>query len=471
MSTFDHTTYLSPFTWRYGSPEMRRLWSEVYRRRLWRRVWVALARAQMAAGLVRPEEVADLEAHVDDVDIDAAQAVEREIGHDVMAEITVYAKQCPRGGRILHLGATTMDITDNADALRLREAMDLILQRVREWGLALAEKVERWADVPCLGFTHLQPAEPTTVGYRLAITLQDLLEDHGLLQHVRSRLRGKGFRGAVGTAASYSQLLLDSPLTPGEMERRALAELGLEAYPVTTQVYPRKQDWLVGVALASVGQTAYRFAFDVRLLQSPLAGEWSEPFGERQVGSSAMPFKRNPVLAENVDSLARYLARLPEVLWENAAHSLLERTLDDSGNRRVVLAEAFLAADEILRRVIRIVNGLHINLTAIQHNLNRHSPFAATERVLLEAVKAGADRQAAHEAIQRCSMAAWEQIQRGRSNPLPELLANDPYLTRWLSPQRIRELLDASRYVGTAPERARRLAARARQVFGEGQAE
>ena len=471
MQTFDHTTYLSPFTWRYGSPEMRRIWSEVYRRRLWRRVWVALARAQMRAGLVTPEQVADLEAHVDDVDIEAAEAIEREIGHDVMAEIHVYARQCPVGGRILHLGATTMDITDNADALRLREALDLVLARVRAFGLALADQVERWADTPCMGFTHLQPAEPTTVGYRLAVTLQDVLEDYRVLVDVRQRVRGKGFRGAVGTAASYRQLLSHTDITPQEMEKWALEELGLEAFPVTTQVYPRKQDWQVITALAGVGQTLYRLAFDVRLLQSPLAWEWSEPFGARQVGSSAMPFKRNPVNAENIDSLARYLARLPEVVWENAAHSLLERTLDDSGNRRVVLAEAFLVVDEVLRRGVRVVNRLSIHTHAIQHNLQTYGTFAATERVLMETVKAGANRQEIHEIIREHSMRAWEAIQRGEPNPLPRLLTQDPRLTRWLPPDQIHALLDARHYVGTAPERARALAQEARAQLGSSDGE
>ncbi len=465
MTSFDYSTYLSPLTWRYGSPEMRRIWSEVYRRRLWRRVWVALARAEMRAGLVTPEQVADLEAHVDDIDLAAALAVEQEIGHDVMAEIHVYARQCPVGGRVLHLGATTMDITDNADVLRVREALDLLKSRVRDLGLALAAQVERWADTPCMGFTHLQPAEPTTVGYRLAVTLQDVLEDYRALCWIRSRLRGKGFRGAVGTAASYSQLLSHTNISPIQLEQWALEELGLEAFAVTTQVYPRKQDWQVLMVLAGLGQTLYRFAFDVRVLQSPLVGEWSEPFGARQVGSSAMPFKRNPVHAENVNSLARYLARLPEIGWDNAAHSLLERTLDDSGNRRIVLAEAFLVADELVRRVIRIVNGLSFHTHKIQHNLQTFGTFAATERVLLEATKAGADRQEIHEIIRQHSMEAWQAIHRGQPNPLPERLASDPRITRWLSPETIYSLLDASSYLGLAPSRARAMAEEARTVL------
>ena len=463
MATFTHDTYLSPFTWRYGSDEMRRIWSEEHRRRLWRRVWVALARAQMRAGLVTPEEVADLEAHVDDVDLDAAHAIEREIGHDVMAEIRVYTSQCPVGGRILHMGATSTDITDNADVLRLREALDLILARVRDLILAFADQVDRWADEPCMGYTHLQPAEPITVGYRLAVTLQDLLEDYRSLSDIRARLRGKGFRGAVGTRASYMQLLSDTNVTPEQLEQWALAELGLDAFPITTQVYPRKQDWQVVSALAGLGQTLYRFAFDLRILQSPAFGEWSEPFGKKQVGSSAMPFKRNPVNAENMDSLARFLARLPAVMWENAAHSLLERTLDDSANRRVVLAEAFLAADEVLRRGVRVVNRLSIHTPQISHTLNQHSPFAATERVLMAAVRAGANRQELHEIIREHSMAAWDAVARGEPNPLPQRLMQDPRITRWLAPEEIQRLMDARAHVGDAVTRARALAHAARE--------
>ena len=467
MATFSHETYLSPFTWRYGSEEMRRIWSEEYRRHLWRRVWVALARAQAKAGLVTTEEVADLEAHIDDIDLDAALALEGEIGHDVMAEIRVFASQCPIGGRILHLGATSADITDNADVLRMRDALDVLLSKLRELIKLFANQVEAWADYPCMGFTHLQPAEPITVGYRLAVTLQDLIEDYHILTERRRRLRGKGFRGAVGSRASYVHLLSGTAITPAELERLALRELGLEAYAITTQVYPRKQDWQIVSALAGLGQTLYRFAFDVRLLQSPTFGEWHEPFREKQVGSSAMPFKRNPVNAENMDSLARLLAHLPAVLWDNAAHMLLERTLDDSANRRVVLAEAFLAADELLRRATRIVRGLSFNTARISQNLTTYGVFAATERVLMEVVRRGGDRQKAHEVIRRHSMAAWEAIQRGQANPLVDSLSEDAYLNRWLSADEIRSLLRVEEHIGDVTQRAMEMARVARTTILE----
>jgi len=460
-----HSHYQSPFSWRYGSEEMRRIWSEQYRRRLWRRVWVALARAQMRAGLVAPEQVADLEAHVDDIDLERAWRIEREIGHDVMAEIRTYAEQCPSGGRILHLGATSTDITDNADVLRFTEAIDLILARLRELIMAIADRVEEWADIPCIGFTHLQPAEPTTVGYRLAVTLQDLTEDYARLEQLRKDLRGKGFRGAVGTRASYGELLAKSEITPAQLEAWAMEELGLSTYLITTQVYPRKQDWMIAVALAAIGQSLYRFAFDLRFLQTPFVGEWAEPFGRHQVGSSAMPFKRNPVNAENIDSLARFLAHLPQVLWDNAAHSLLERTLDDSANRRVVLAEAFLAVDELLRRGRRVVQGLRIDQKQIRRNLEQYGVFAATERVLMVAVRRGGNRQDLHEIIRRHSLIAWQSVARGEPNPLPDLLSADPQLQRYLSRERIRSLLSVRSYLGDAPHRARDMAKVARSLF------
>ncbi|MFQ5594507.1 MAG: adenylosuccinate lyase, partial [Anaerolineae bacterium] len=434
---FDHTTFLSPFTWRYGSQEMRHIWSEVHRRRLFRRIWVALAEAQQAAGpstasgrcLVTTEQVDDLRAHQDDIDISRAMEIEREIGHDLMAEIRAFAEQCPVGGGIIHLGATSTDLKDNADALRIRESLDLVIDRLTMLLETMAGQIDRWADVACMGFTHLQPAEPTTVGYRLAQYGQDLLMDLQELRRVRDGVRGKGIKGATGTSASYTELLVGTGMTPAELEARVMAALDLEAFDVATQVYPRKQDWLALNALAGLAGTLYKFAFDLRLLQSPLAHEWFEPFGAAQVGSSAMPFKRNPVGAENIDSLARLVASLPRVAWDNMAHTLLERTLDDSANRREVLPAAFLATDEILHRTRRVLEGLEIDERAVGQNLERYGTFAATERVLMEAVKAGGDRQALHEVIRRHSLMAWEAVAAGQPNPLPARLAGDEAIT------------------------------------------
>jgi adenylosuccinate lyase len=471
--TFSYDDYLSPFTWRYGSPEMRRLWSEAHKRRLWRRIWVALAEAQHAAGLVTAEQVADLHAHQDGVDLARAAEIERETRHDLMAEVRAFAEQCPLGGGIIHLGATSADIEDNADVLRMRAALDLVLTRLRELLLVFAGQIETWADAPTMAFTHLQPAEPTTTGYRLAQYAQDLWVDWQELSRVRAGLRGKGLKGAVGTSASYVQLLdlspNPSPARGGEaggvgaFESNVMSALGLDAFPVSTQTYPRKQDYRVLSALAGLGASLYKFAFDVRLLQSPPVGEWSEPFASGQVGSSAMPFKRNPIHAENMDSLARLLAALPRVAWDNAAHSLLERTLDDSANRRTILPEAFLISDELLIRALRLIQGLQIDRGAAARLVAAYGPFAATERLLMELVKRGGDRQALHEVIREHAMAAWADVQAGRSNPLVESLCSDPRITHHATRDEVRLWLDAIGYVGDAPERARSFASMLRE--------
>ncbi len=464
---FTHETYLSPFTWRYGSEEMRTLWSEEHKRRLFRRVWVALAAAQNRAGLVTAEQLADLRAHEDDVDIERTAEIETEIHHDLMAEIRTFAEQCAIGGPIIHLGATSADVEDNTDVLRIRDALGLLLERLHALLADLADRIEAHADQACMGYTHIQPAEPITVGYRLATYGQDLLEDYHELRRLRVRLRGKGIKGAVGSGASYAHVLSDTGMTPAELESLVMAELGLEAFPIATQVYPRKQDVRVLNVLAGLACSLYRFAFDLRLLQSPPIGEWSEPFGAKQVGSSAMPFKRNPVRTENMDSLARYVAALPRVAWDNAAHSLLERTLDDSANRRLILPDAFLASEELLRVAHRVLRGLNIHDEAIARNLDAYGTFAATERLLMELVRAGADRQVMHEVIREHAMAAWQEVWVGKPNPLAGRLAADSKVLRYLPADRVRELLDAAGHIGDAPERARQMARVIRKVLAE----
>jgi adenylosuccinate lyase len=266
-------------------------------------------------------------------------------------------------------------------------------------------------------------------------------------------LKGKGFKGAVGTSASYARLLQGRSMTPQELERRVMERLGLEAFPVATQTYPRKQDWLVLTGLASVAQSLQKFAFDLRVLQAPPFGELSEPFRARQVGSSAMPFKRNPVISESICSLARYVAALPSVAWHNAADSLLERTLDDSANRRLILPQAFLAVDAMLGLARRVVEGLTVQEEGIARNLFIYGPFAATEALLMELVKAGADRQAMHELIRQHSMVSWEAIQRGEENPLIERLRADETVLSYLMAEEVDALLDVSGYVGDASAR------------------
>ncbi len=350
-----------------------------------------------------------------------------------------------------------MDIEDNAEAIRLRQGISLLLSRLSDLLLALVEKIEHYARLPIIGYTHLQPAEPLTLGYRLALYAQDLLEDYQMLTDLCHKVRGKGFKGAVGSAASYADLLGLENLE--RFEALLSQKLDLPFYPIASQTYPRKQDFLILSALAGVGASVYKFAFDLRLLQNPMIGEWREPFGRTQVGSSAMPFKRNPIRAERINSLARLLATYPSIAWQNAAHSLLERTLDDSANRRIILPEAFLAADELLLTALTIVRGLEVDEVAIQRNLHNFLPFAATERVLMALAKKGADRQAMHERLREHALKAWQALQQGKANPLPQYLSQDEAILRYL---RIEEILDlfqnAEHYLGASAQRALQMA-------------
>jgi len=459
----NYETYLSPFSWRYGSPEMRHIWSEANKRRVWRQIWVALAEVQAEFGLVSLEQVNDLRTHVDEVDVSKALEIEAEIHHDLMAELKVYAGQASIGGGILHLGATSMDVEDNADVLRMRQSLDLLLAQLRSLLGRFAEKIEAWSDIPLIAFTHLQPAEPSTLGYRLSQYAQDLLIDLRALRQVQFELKGKGFKGAVGSGASYGELIGSEQLE--RFEGRLSDRLGLPFYVITTQVYPRKQDYQVLSAIAGLGASLYKFAFDLRILQSPLLGELRESFGTKQVGSSAMPFKRNPINAEKIDSLARALAQMPRLAWDNAAHSLLERTLDDSANRRSLLPEAFLIADELLRVANRLLDGLQVDTDAMERNLSMFGPFAASERVLMALGKAGADRQAMHERLRQHALAAWESVQAGAPNSLLERFVADPEILRYLQVAQLRSLMDVSSYLGDAPRRARNLASELRTLL------
>ncbi len=455
MTQFDHRNYISPFTWRYSSQEMRYVWSEVYKRRAMRRVWVALAAAQHVAGLVSAEQLADLEVHADEVNIERALQIERETRHDVMAEIRAYAEQCPEGGGIIHWGATSADITDNVDVLRQREALRLLVESLRRLLLAFARRIEETADLPMMAHTHIQPAEPTTLGYRLAMYAQDLWEDFGQLEALSDGLRGKGLKGAVGTQASFVELLEGTEMSAEQMEALAMARLDLPYFTIAGQTYSRQQDLRLQQVLAGIASSLHKFALDFRVLQSPPFGEWAEPFGKRQVGSSAMPFKRNPVIAENICSLARFVAAQTGVAWDNASQAILERSLDDSANRRLFLPESFLAVDEMLRRATGLVEGMTFDHDQIGRNLARYGPFAATERVLMAAVRNGADRQEVHEWLREASLQAWEATRREEPNPLVALLTADERLTAYLAADEVHRLMDAGGYVGTAALRAK----------------
>ncbi len=467
MSSYDHSTYLSPFSWRYGSEEMRTIWGTEHQRQIWRRIWVAMARAQMNAGLVTEAQLNDLIANQNRVDLVRSAEIEKDIRHDVMSEVKAYAEQCSIGGGIIHLGATSMDVQDNADAVRMGEALDLTLAKMKVILRRLAVRIDEEALSTTMGFTHLQPAEPTTIGYRLAQYGQDFLDDYKQLTQIRNTLKGKGFKGATGTSASYCQLLDGLDLDTFTMEKMVMDELGIQAAQIATQTVPRKQEYHLVAALASLGQTVYKFAFDLRILQSPVIGEWSEPFGSKQVGSSAMPFKRNPIDAENIDSLARLLATYPRVLWDNAAHSLLERTLDDSANRRTVLPESFLIVDELLKKTLKLVDGFKINRGASAKLMETYGPFAATERLLMEAVKRGGDRQVLHEVLREHALAAWALLQAGQENPLEDLLAQDSRMLEIMPAHDVYSFLKSEDYVGDAPRRAKALAAMINETIGE----
>ena len=459
MSIYDN--YQSPFSWRYGSKEMRLIWSETNKRKLWRRIWVALAQAQSEFGLVTPQQVAELKEHASEIDIETALKIEAEIHHDLMAELKTYAAQCPTAGGVIHMGATSMDVEDNADVLRMRSALDLVLKELGTLLLTLAERMDETADLPIMAYTHLQPAEPSTLGYRLAVIAQDLFEDWSALKELRAALRGKGFKGAVGTAAAYFDLLGSNNYA--QFESRLSADLDLPFYPISTQTCTRKQDYYVLSALAGLGATLHKFAFDLRVLQSPSIGEISEYFSPKQVGSSAMPFKRNPINAEKIDSLARLLAGYPQIAWQNAATNLLERTLDDSANRRTILPESFLIADELLQVMTRLVKNMNINREAIEKNLLIYAPFACTERIMMALNKKGADRQETHERLRVHAMNAWQAVQRGDKNPLISLLQNDENILKYLTSAEIEQLSKVSTYTGIAPAACRELSARIRQ--------
>ncbi|MBO4717502.1 MAG: adenylosuccinate lyase [Spirochaetales bacterium] len=447
---FGFDTFISPLTWRYGSSEMKEIWSERNKRLILRRVWVALAKVQNKAGLVSDAQLADLQAHSEDVDIERALEIETTIHHDLMAEIKTYAEQCKVGGGIIHLGATSMDVLDNADALRLKEAIRLILARTKELRNTFADQAMRYKDLPCMAFTHIQSAEVTTVGYRLALVVQDLDECISELEGLD--IRGKGMKGAVGTRASYKCLLDGTGLSSEDMDKAVMDELGLTAYDGATQVYPRMQDLRVMHVLDSLSCALAKFALDFRMLQSTAIGEWSEPFGKSQVGSSAMPFKRNPINCEKIDSLCRYVHSLVPGSWDNASLSILERTLDDSANRRLFLPQAFLALDEVLSTAQKVVSGMNVHEAAIRRNLESYGVFAATERLLMELGRRGADRQTMHEVIRNQSLKAWADVQEGKANPLKNLLSADPEILRYMSADEILRCLDASDYYGDAPE-------------------
>lgn len=489
LVSFD--SYVSPFSWRYASVEMKRIWSEENKYKIWRKIWVAFARAQQKAGLVTNAELEDLVKHRDEIDIARIMEIEKKTRHDVVAAIREFAEKAKIGGGKIHLGATSMDIVDNADMLRMKAALKLVEEILVALLKLFAGHIEAYADFPCIGYTHLQPAEPTTVGYRLAFYAQDLLTDLSYLRFVQREVKGKGMKGAVGTRASYQEILKGTNMSAEDLDRDVSSELNewvargggppssarsdsdvgrgrkrdrtrslggmYDVAEITSQVYPRIYDYLVLSVLASIASSVAKFAGDLRILQSPAFGEWSEPFGKKQVGSSAMPFKKNPINSEKICSLARFIAQIPAIALENATLSHLERTLDDSANKRVIVPEGFLALDEILNTAKKIVEGLVINVQRTTYNLQLYAPFAATETILITLVKRGANRQTMHDILRDISMNAWESIQSGKPNPMSELLSNSKEIKQYLSQAEVKKLLDVTTHIGDAPKRALKL--------------
>lgn len=449
----DFSTYQSPFSWRYGSEEMRKIFSEENKYKIWRKVWVELARAQSNEGLVSKEELADLEKYQQDLNIERIWEIEKDTRHDVVAAIKEFAEKAKVGGGKIHLGATAMDISDNAETIRLMEALNLIEKQLIGLLKTFGKKIEHYADFACMGYTHLQPAQPSTLGYRFAFYAQDLLMDLDLLQFLKKNLKAKGMKGAVGTSASYVSLL--NLEKAQDLEKEVLEGLGgLEAYEITNQTSPRKIEFWIGSLLSSIAQSLYKFAFDLRIMQSPGFGEWQEPFGKSQVGSSAMPFKKNPIKAEQICSLSRLVVNLSRITWDNASHMLLERTLDDSANRRIAIPEMFLAIDEMLTSANNIVEGLTINEKRITRNLDSYWPFSASEGIIIESVKKRADRQKMHEVLREISMKAWEDIQNGQENPMESLLIESKEVGKYLKPEDLKKLLDAKNHVGNASKKS-----------------
>lgn len=446
-----HDVYDNPLAARYASREMLRIFSPQNRHATWRLIWTALAENQRKLGLkISAAQVAAMRDAIDDIDFDAAARYEKQTRHDVMAHIHAFGDAAPLARGIIHLGATSMDVVDNADLMLMRDALDLLLGRLIAAADVLAKFCEKYADLPTLGYTHLQPAQLTTVGKRASLWLHDLLLDLRRIEVARDGLACRGLRGATGTQASFLALL-GSPDKVERLEQLFSRSLGFECcYPVCGQTYSRKIDIEIIDALASLAAGVHRICNDIRLLA--MLKEVDEPFESTQVGSSAMPYKRNPARSERATGLARYLMSLASSPAMTHAAQMFERTLDDSSNKRLVVPEAFLTADALTILLHNIFNGMVVYEATIAARVQAELPFIATEEILMEAVSRGGDRQELHERLRRHSHAAGEQVKRfGRPNDLIERLRGDAAFDgiRW------EKLLDARRYVGLAPRQTR----------------
>ena len=442
--------YESPLASRYASPFMLHLFSADMRIQTWRRLWVALARAEHNLGLpVTSEQVAELEAHITDIDYEMAAAREKEVRHDVMAHVYTYGKVAPSAAGIIHLGATSCYVTDNADLIIYREG----LRYLRGELIAVLANLSKFADTykatPTLGYTHYQPAQLVTVGKRATLWMQDLLADLEELDFVLDNMKFLGCRGTTGTEASFMELFDGDTAKIDEMNRMISADFGFDkCFAVCGQTYPRKLDSRILNVLSSIAQSCYRMANDIRLLQHDRQVE--EPFEKNQIGSSAMPYKRNPMRCERICSLSRYLMADALNAPMTASTQWLERTLDDSANRRISLPEGFLCADAVLRLAQNVTDGLHVNEKIVERTVREYLPFMTSENLMMEAVKRGGSRQELHEISRSCSMEATARMKNGESCNLLELLSQRKEFG--MTPEEMEALLDPKLYVGRCPQ-------------------
>jgi len=472
-----HATYSSPLALRYASRAMQETFSERARALVWRDLWIALAECQRELGLaISAEQIAQMKTAREDVDFARVAELERELRHDVMAHVHAYGEKAPLAKPILHLGATSCYVADGADQILIKRGLAILRARIVAAARELAEFCRAQADLPVLGFTHFQPAQPTTLGKRATLWLQDLLVDLEEIEHAAARLPFRGVKGTTGTQASFLQLFGGDHAKVRELERRVTERMGFaRAVAVSGQTYPRKWDGIVLAAVAGIGQSAAKFAIDVRLMAH--RKELEEPFGSRQIGSSAMPYKRNPMRSERIGALSRYLLHLAPNALDTAANQWLERTLDDSANRRITIPEAFLAADAILLLVRDVAAGLVPYPKVIERHLRAELPFMAAEEILLGAVQAGGDRQDLHERLRVHSHEAGARVKTGDGvNDLIERISADPAFASIHA--RLSELSDPQRFVGRAPQQVREflaevadpaLAARAELVVPPGE--
>lgn len=442
--------YKSPFEGRYSSKEMLKVFSADKKYSTWRKLWVALAQAEMELGLdIAPEQITELKEHINDIDYEDVANIEAVINHDVMAHVKSYGKQCPKAAGIIHLGATSCYVTDNADVIIFTEALKIVAKELLKVIENLAAFADRFKAQPTLGYTHLQTAQPVTVGKRAALWLQDFMTDLEDLEYVLSGMKLLGNKGATGTQASFLRLFEGDQEKVAELEKRICSLMGFaNCFPVSGQTYPRKLDSRIINVLSGIAQSATRMANDIRLLQS--MGELEEPFTEKQVGSSAMAYKRNPMRSERVCSLARYVIVNAENPAMTVSTQWIERTLDDSANRRIVMPEAFLATDAILLLCIDITSNIVVYPKVIEKRLKDQLPFVATENILMEAVERGGNRQQLHEVIREESMAAVKRIKNGEPGELIENLALREEIPMTL--EELEKTLDPSQYIGCSVE-------------------